>query len=465
MSTFEEAQQFLKKESAGTNLYDHLAEVVLKLVTEKPQDPLALFETVSASVKDTTFAVKDEIEGDSLPGQGEAPEEKTAQISWSESTAALFKEPEDFNAAEQKVQDWSADANLLEWGGVSFGAQETYRLSLSLKHLAAAAKASDLRLWGKISGTKSDYYIAEGNTEDYVEVDGELDEKAKQKAVDYYNCKKVGAEGYRIGANAHTYWVCSHAGGEWTKLPDVTCDQIVVSRMLRKVFTGDLEAAVYGYPPFPGVEKNYLRAVIARISSDTVIAPDGVFVADEEAEEEAESPAGLMIMGNEEMDSEPRPVEEVADPSTWVHMELGLNKIGRATPFPVEEGEDEPEENPDAELAGAGLRVVGEEEGFEEVYKQKVCSQFAVIKNLKWPGAVTAANQRSYVNIYVGTGVEFASKNYTPQLPQTVQTEWKPNDEELPGEDEPQYCSAVLKFHPEDQIQFDPHKNEEVDDE
>lgn len=458
MSTFEEAKQILKKDSAGTNLYDHLSAVLLTLVSEKPADPTAVLETLSAAVKDTEYSERVEIEGDSLPGQGETPEGKAAQTGWSECAANLFTTPEGFDEAEQKVQDWSADAAMLEWAGVSFGESESYRLSLGLKHLAASAGAADLRLWGKITGSQADYYIAEGNTDAGV---GDAD----KNTMDYYDCAAVAGEGYRIGANAHTYWVCSHAGGEWTELPDVTCQQIVVSRALRKMFTGNLDAPVCGYPPFPGTEKNYLRAIIARISSDTVIVPDGVFVAGMPEDVEAEDEAGLMIMGNEEMDSESRPAEEVADPSSWVHMELALNKIGRATPFPTNPDDEEAEENPDAELAGAALRVVGEEEGFEEVYIKKVCNNFAVIRNMKWPGAYTAANQRSYANVYVGTGVEYSKSPYIPQLPPKVQKEWKPNEEEMPGEDEPAYCGAVLKFHNEDIIQFDPHKQEEVDDE
>lgn len=477
MATFEEGKQYLQKESAGTTLYDHLSGVILKIVTEKPQNPKELFETVSASVKDTAFAVKDEIEGDSLPGQGEVPASKAAQTAWSTSAAALQKTPANFDESEQKVQDWASDSAMLEWAGVSFGERESHRLSLSLKHLAASAGASDLRLWGKISGTSSDYYIAEGNTDTPVE-------GADKEKMDYYDCggDVVAGDGYRIGANAHTYWVCSAAGSEWTKLPDVTCAQIVVSRALRKVFTGDLEAPVFGYPPFPGVEKNYLRAIIARISSDTVIVPAEVFVPGLPEDVEAEDEAGLMIMANAEMPTEARPVEEVADPAGWVHMELGLNKIGRATPFPVDPDAEDAEENPDAELAGAALRSLADEEGpqghwllpdkpgiseneNDSVYTKKVCGQFAVIRNQSWPGAYAVANQMSYANIYVGTGVPYSKTAYVPQLAAKVQSEWKPNEEELPGDDDPTYCGAVLKFHSEDIIQFDPHKAEEVDDE
>lgn len=48
---------------------------------------------------------------------------------------------------------------------------------------------------------------------------------------------------------------------------------------------------IHSFPPFPGVEKNYLRAQIARISGTTHVSPIGFFtfggeVEDEEIEEE-----------------------------------------------------------------------------------------------------------------------------------------------------------------------------------
>jgi radial spoke head protein 4A len=38
-----------------------------------------------------------------------------------------------------------------------------------------------------------------------------------------------------------------------------------------------LQAEVSGFPPFPGVEANYLRAMIARIGHATQVAPGGFY--------------------------------------------------------------------------------------------------------------------------------------------------------------------------------------------
>lgn len=42
------------------------------------------------------------------------------------------------------------------------------------------------------------------------------------------------------------------------------------------------------HPPFPGLEKNLLRAQIARISAATTVSPIGYFRFDDEEEEDAE---------------------------------------------------------------------------------------------------------------------------------------------------------------------------------
>jgi radial spoke head protein 4A len=44
------------------------------------------------------------------------------------------------------------EARMFEWAGVSFGEEETYKLSKSLKRLAILSGASRLRFWGKILG-------------------------------------------------------------------------------------------------------------------------------------------------------------------------------------------------------------------------------------------------------------------------------------------------------------------------
>lgn len=154
------------------------------------------------------------------------------------------------------------------------------------------------------------------------------------------------------------YFVCNSPGiDDWLELPPVTPRQIAIARQITHLFTGSLDAGVskrkklkrnlftiyiinnrrrrekksadvskrkyrngilwhserpifhvifmefafpqiHTFPPFPGNEKNYLRAQIARISAGTQVSPIGYYVqkldvededSDEDAEEDEES--------------------------------------------------------------------------------------------------------------------------------------------------------------------------------
>lgn len=67
------------------------------------------------------------------------------------------------------------------------------------------------------------------------------------------------------------------AGSTWIKLPIVTPAQISQARLIKVFFTGDLNREIKSFPAYPGTEKNYLRAQIARISATTHVSPAGKF--------------------------------------------------------------------------------------------------------------------------------------------------------------------------------------------
>lgn len=69
MTTLEEAKAFLKKESPdGTNLYDHLADVLLKIIVERPENLHETFENISTIVKQQRYLAPQQpptVDGDS----------------------------------------------------------------------------------------------------------------------------------------------------------------------------------------------------------------------------------------------------------------------------------------------------------------------------------------------------------------------------------------------------------------
>jgi hypothetical protein len=136
-----------------------------------------------------------------------------------------------------------------------------------------------VRFFGKVLGTKKDYYIVEAQMEDWPEEEEGEDDENENK------------EGWGTGLNAHVYYATNSAETEWTQLPLVRPEQVVKSREMRRFFTGDLKASVLGMPRFPWGEATYLRAQIARIAAATTVAPKGFYMVeedDEEAEPEAD---------------------------------------------------------------------------------------------------------------------------------------------------------------------------------
>lgn len=53
-----------------------------------------------------------------------------------------------------------------------------------------------------------------------------------------------------------------------------------------RTLTGNLNAPIDSCPPFPGKERHFLRAQLARIQHGTEIVPKGLFEIDEETNEQ-----------------------------------------------------------------------------------------------------------------------------------------------------------------------------------
>ncbi len=272
-----------------------------------------------------------------------------------------------------------------------------------------------MRFFGKIFSRGSPYVIVEGlSPEDEEGIDEKLQEG-------------------RTGGNKYAYWVARStdvAVEEWVKLPNVTMAQVVVSRQIKRLLTGDIDAPVPSFPPFPGTERHLLRALIARIAGATLISPDGFFDMDDEADPPVAKEAEAEAL-NERF---PKSSSDLKEPEGWKHHEVELNVLGRVLAMPEvldDEGNpiepDEPTEltPPLKEITPEGwtLRVCPGGSGTTAVSAVSA-------RSLTWPGAVAVAQGRRYVNVYMGHGVMYESKRYTPSLPAPIQGEWAPPAEE-----------------------------------
>ena len=86
---------------------------------------------------------------------------KTNEIKKKKINAGTEDEPAEAGALGF-MPNFLEEAKWFELAGVSFGAEETLKIQKSLMKLNFKVQAKQLRFWGKIIGSKRDYYIAEG---------------------------------------------------------------------------------------------------------------------------------------------------------------------------------------------------------------------------------------------------------------------------------------------------------------
>jgi len=196
---------------------------------------------------------------------------------------------------------------------------------------------------------------------------------------------------------------------------------IVVSRQIKRMLTGNLDAFVPSYPPFPGNESYLLRAQLGRIAASTSIAPSDYYVADED--------------GNVKLADEPaytaKSSSDVSVQEGWKHFEPELNKLGRVTKLPSSGDEENPVEI-DGDEAQVALRDLQEGQWvFRTTPGGAATTDKSIVvgRSILWPGALAVVSGTSFINIYIGNGISYEPTKYSPPLPRTIQKEWEPSAE------------------------------------
>ncbi|XP_004867280.1 radial spoke head protein 6 homolog A isoform X2 [Heterocephalus glaber] len=470
------AKAYLLQTSVGSDLslYEHLVNLLTKILNQRPEDPLSILESLNRTTQWEWFHRK-------LDTLRDDPEMQPA-YEMAEKQKALFiqggggdREQEmEEEMMETVVPNIMESAFHLEQASVGLSSDESFRIYLALKQLVQQQPVHTCRFWGKILGLRSSYLVAEvefreGEEEEEEEEGEELllegaealephggeeeGEEDEEKVVDVVPKPQwkpppvVPKEESRTGANKYLYFVCTEPGRQWTRLPHVTPAQIVCARKIRKFFTGHLDAPVISYPPFPGNEANYLRAQIARISAATHISPLGFYqFGEEEGDEEDEGGAGRDSF-EENPDFEGIPVLELVDSlANWVHHTQHILPQGRCTWVnPLQKTEEEEEElREEEEKADQVLEEVEQEIGpplltplseDAEIMNMSpwttrlscsLCPQYsvAVVRSNLWPGAYAYASGKKFGNLYIGWGHKYSPDNFNPALPATVQQEY-----------------------------------------
>ena len=415
-----EGRDYLSKiDDNGVSVYSHITDVLARILAGKPADALDVFESVSLEAKAGHFT----------PASATAPEaspDAESASAWQTATSTLLAAPsadaEAEEDAELKIPNVTEEMGFFEMAGVGVSREEAHRVFVSMHKLQQGKKLSSVRFFGKVLGTAKDYYVAEGK---YVE------DPAAEEPEEGAPPPPVPIEERGTGCNTFTYFVTTDVSEPWVELPQVTPAQIAAAMAIRKFVTGDLSADVRAYPPFPGKEKEYLRAQIARIWAETSLAPKGKFALD------AEDPGDLPFGVKPSVDDEGNPTAQLAAADllavpNWSKQYMGVLGIGRCTNPPKEEEEEEGEEGaskpkgPEPEAEVAALTPAADAQWSAQLYTLLGGgSAVAVARSLVWPGAYSAAVQKEgkFANLYIGYGQASLPAPFAPPPPPPIEAE------------------------------------------
>lgn len=419
---------YLKKE----HICEHLNKIIDRVVAEKPADAHGLVEVISRIAQGSADSVSsvEPLAHDSMLGALSDHVKKLRQLN------DIPKE-EDAPVQVCTIPDFVGDAEMLSWTGLGFGEMESYKVMCSLRNLAFKerdAGINKLSFWGKILGTDADYYVAQAQREGGAGVD-----EAEGADPD--------SEPSGTGANLFTYHVTNDLTGDWRRLPDIKPKEIIASRSIKRMFSGNAGAKVITHPFYEGTEEVLLRAQIARISADTMLCISGYL-----KREDDEDPASAIVQNEEfQCPSSAQLLKQAA----WMHMQPHILLNGRTTHKELpEEGETDAEkvelekakESQAADPARDTLRSLESDRlawsikrvGDATQYKSSPDPAVSIrsdcltfVRSLTWPGAVCAVRNGHVANIYVGYGIAATEPSFFPQAPPDVQDE--PED---PGEQE-----------------------------
>jgi radial spoke head protein 4A len=422
-------RDLLKKDLNGKTVEGHLLDIVTALITHNRTDAFQSFEVVSRFIK-----------GGSAEFDAGEPDGVAKAV---DDVFVSRKAPEDPEAGPVElkgVPNVTAELDLTKWAGFGFSAADVQALSCSFMHLGSKPDIDQVRFWGKILGSKADYFVAEGKYTGEIEVT----EEDTAEGVEAPNTQ---------GSNFYAYWVTTTLyakADDWVMLPLCKPAQIVAARKVKKILTGDLNAPVITQPYFPGKEMHLLRSMIADISANTILAPAGKFrkVAEAEdprqIEEDPEVPFVVPLS------------KSLISLDAWVHSRENILGSGRTLQVeaPAEEGDDEaaiaqakrlyeetlkndpfiepilpvstdtPPEGMTTswcvtrvcDPAEMTIPIPPAEEGAPT--SKTISNAVVAVKSMVWPGAVTVCRDQEFVSVYMGYGHKVGT--YFPVAPPAV---------------------------------------------
>ena len=295
----------IKSKNGSTNLFEHLNKMYQ--VKKEMNDDIKysdLFEDISIRIKKEGNYGKDIQNTQQYPTDPKI-KELLSPLAKAEGEGAEKVLVTNVNF----VPDYVDLFNKFSFCGISLGTKESLLLTNSLRNLSSTLGNGNVSFFGKIYGTEKDYYVAEGT-----EIDPPSD-------ANYENDMERRKED---GFNRNVFFVTNNLCEKWVELPDVKPKQIILSRQIKYIFTGNLNRKIHSNPDFNGEEKHLLRCMLGRIYHGAKLVPsiNHYTVEDQEAPYKMLTPAEKPKKFTNEI---------LTDLKYWIHYPPGVLKCGRVS--------------------------------------------------------------------------------------------------------------------------------------
>ncbi|XP_063709118.1 radial spoke head protein 6 homolog A [Culicoides brevitarsis] len=498
---FTQAKMILKQISveSGESLYDHLAEIIQRALCDRPRNVMDNFEDFSRKIRQNRYHHVPE--GEEIHEKEKNEEDFEGKLTKSRQFIEDFQKLQELRANHDTEDDDKILAekvihpnlmslkSIYDLIGIGMPSRDIYLLTLSQEKFLRDKNIKSCRFWGKIYGLERNYWIFEVQlTEEAIaerlqktskeqiseeNVESPLpastttlkDETSKSKNAipplpqsKFVPNPDTPAESLGEGVNRYLYYASNNAfGDKWHELPLATPKQILVSKQIKKALTGNLSAKVISYPKMQHdeTEAHLLRALIARITASTFVAPLNYWVArkptdisgeeaeeteeeEEEEEEEDEIENDTELFRNPKF--EPPSYKDLKYLSFWVHVRPFIQKHGRIQTYKEqkikdgeeqleeeeeleEEIEEEEEEQNDIENVPPLLNPCTEDViscdttpawTVKTIHNPNPVDAVTLMRSNLWPGAVAFARDKIADMIYVGWAQKYCARNYEP---------------------------------------------------
>ncbi|GKT36779.1 Radial spokehead-like protein like protein, partial [Aduncisulcus paluster] len=185
---FDAAKQYLEQKGPdGKSLFDHLSDVILKLFSERPDNPYDSFEAISSDIKN--MSVDTSLKEEQTPAQLSSRVLSTIKTSLS-----LYKKPppkldEDGEPIEDEedgevpvLPDLPLQNQYLNIVGRGISPLEAQRILMAMQRFAKekGESVTKIRFFGKFTCVNGFYYVLEGKKTNWDEEDVEEEEDEEE---------------------------------------------------------------------------------------------------------------------------------------------------------------------------------------------------------------------------------------------------------------------------------------------